>query len=191
MYLHRETGLVYLASPRTASQATADALQNQAGFVMEGDHHIGFRHAKYRGGPLEGVSVATTVRYHPDAMVSWWHFMKRPTPLGEAFLDVLWQMQYFPEASRWWAFHDDYCDRVLRYENLDEDLNRWLAEHGLDPVRVPRKNVTPHRQGMHWSRVFDRRSAGHLDKRFGDEIRRYGYPSVVDEWLEERKRWNE
>jgi hypothetical protein len=190
MYWHRESGLVYLAHPRTASISTRTALIEQAGFQAVGGHHAGWLRNKavpiVSGITLEHwdgrvTSAATTVRYHLDALVSWWFHKGRTGPLDREFVAHLAGGSWFPIRDEWWGLHRHTADTVLRYENLDEDLNRWLAEHGLDPVRVPQP-LSPRRarDPAHYRSFVDRETARYIDERYGKEMDVMRYPRAVE-----------
>jgi hypothetical protein len=178
MYWHPEHRLLYLAGPRTASRSTGEALVEQAGFVEVGGHH------DTAPGPALARSIATCVRYHPDALVSWWHFRRRPIPFGREFVELLMtnHAHLFPDRRRLWALHLNESTNaaaslfVFRYEGGPEaHVNEWLAESGLDPVALP---TTPPKHRLDWKAFMDDETARWLDETFRDEMQAFGYAPV-------------
>lgn len=186
MYYHAGARLVYLAGPKTASRATGRALV-KAGFERR-RHHAGPRD-DYGGDPIpfEECEVATTVRDHFDALLSWWYSQtfrpggrKPGEEIDVAYLDRVLATPYFPRRGEWWGLHRYDADVLLRYENLDTELGTWLLRHGIRPVDLDRTNVSKDR-----SAPEDRIRSGWRElpgpvrtevlTRFYDEIRELGY----------------
>lgn len=154
MYVHRDTGLVFLANPRTGSRATARALLG-IGFQLVGDHHsnTGADRERAFAMVIEGLFPVpdgreherilkpfSTVRDLRTVLESWGRHLKRPE-LSHG--DVLDRMPgNLPMVAGWesWTMfpHAQASDRLLRYENLEADLNELLDEHGLGPVKLER-----------------------------------------------------
>lgn len=134
MYVLRrpEGHLVYLANPRTGSRATARALEG-LGFVMLGSHHSGFESPETPVGPV--ASIATTVRDEEETLESWCR--KLDCTMTELLLGKLgvqraiiagWDEGLFP--------HEPYAETVLAYEDLENELNDWLARFDFGPVEL-------------------------------------------------------
>ena len=187
MYIHEKHKLIYLASPKTASVATKQALIHQAGFVFHNQpfasHHAGpkgislGRMAEYEIDGIEEYSVATTIRNHWDTAVSWWFYNHQNVPFGKSFIEQgLWKNNsvYFPVENEWWAVHGN-ADTILRYERLEMDLNKWLTAHSVSPVKLALDNETQQRRGLPYQFVMDQETNKYITNRFGDEIGKYGY----------------
>lgn len=186
MYYHERARLVYLAHPRTASTATAEALK-RVGFTrpVPGGHHA---ELYYPQSPVTEETrsewtVMTTVRNHWDAAVSW-----AAQRNASAQCDVLpWPRSLFVEAldpqhNSWvrkrqlyWK-HLRHADIVLRYETLAEDLKHVLSIAGLYMPFLARDNISRSRHwGAHYSLYFDNETRDLIGLRFRDEIRRLNY----------------
>lgn len=176
MYIHRKKRLVWLANPKTASQSTADALVNQAGFERASrNHHDGLTKPADKGQYV----VATTVRNHFDAVVSWWFHYNQQRPLDAEFIDHIYKSAYFPIFDQFWGLHAPASQVILKYERLDEDLNDWLHTHGLPTVELPHMGVSKPRRGMPAKLFIDKQTAKYIRDRFRDEMERYGYGRLL------------
>lgn len=179
MYVHEGAKLVYLAAPRTASQATAAALQ-AIGFVkpVPGDHHSQL----FTAGPVTPKNrwewqVFTVVRNHWDTAVSWVFAKHQGSPPA-------WTRDTFKSAladNPWvgphtlWHLHDLDADHVLRFENLSDHLAALLAAHGLPAPELPRKNVSRGRWHSDHRVYFTAESRRYITERFSREILALGY----------------
>jgi hypothetical protein len=145
MYVHDATGLAYLANPRTASRATAQALEG-VGFRMVGSHHSGpeaLYGDKYVMALLDRDSrFFTTVRDLLDTIGSWGRHLGMAEGLSDGTVLARVLAQQLPIIEGWepWTLfpHARVADRLLRYEHLDAELNALLAEYGLGPVTLER-----------------------------------------------------
>jgi len=173
MYFHKAAKVVYLAHPRTASTSTAEALL-AIGFEQLGEHHstidLRFNDRQWR--------VFTVVRNHFDAAVSWaLRRTKGKRPITPQVLE--WALT--PPVNRWlpgdtmWHLHSDVADEILYYEDVDEELNQFLARADLPPVTLDRKNESTGRDGKHYSEFFDNASRWYVENRFAQEMRRFEY----------------
>lgn len=190
MYIHRAAKLVYLASPRTASYATADVLVEQLGFEgpERGEHHrrldmkaavaCGLRDREGDAPPFApGWIVFTTVRHHFDAFVSLWFHWSQPTPFGEQFVEHSWKNQQvlFPFKNQLYGLHHPVCNRILRYERLSADLNGLLGQHGFKPIKLPWKNDGVRRKKTPYQAICDQQSIEYIKRRFREEMRQLNY----------------
>lgn len=173
MYIHTRADLIYLAHPRTASQATRDALF-ELGFIQHNDHHSRLPSRMQTG----DYSVATTVRNHFGALVSWWHATHRKYVLGPDYIDKLFTAEptYFPVKNRMWAFHAPSAGTILRFESLLADLNSWLDAGGLPTVdEIPRVNVTDQKHGAPYTAFVPQPLVAYVRIHFREEMEEYGY----------------
>lgn len=164
-YVHREERLVYLAHPRTASVATAEALK-RVGFKQLQDHHA----LVIPDGPY---TVFTTVREHKDALASL-YAMRRVfwDRHGQDPNDPSWVIHEIDEGSlshvvgphRLFPF-TERATRVLRFEQLDQDID--LIIPGLE---IPRTNITKGPKP-----VFDPQMQAWIETYFHQERRELGY----------------
>ena len=188
MYLHEETGIVYLASERAASRSVAKALQS-IGFKQEGAHHDG----PDQGYELiPGQPVITTIRNHWDAMVSWWYNLRmyeketRPT--------LIWltrhvsRNRYLFRPGSMWRHAQIPGAVAVRFERLDEDLNRVLRTFGLPQVDIPEVGVSHERERRHYSTYYDSETRLFVRWAFGPEIERFDYDFEEDPpWHKEER----
>lgn len=182
MYLHDDRRLVYLANPRTASMATADALMT-----------VGFRHVSpYPHSPrnthharlysvqcpIEDDDVAdwtviTTVRNHWDCAVSW---MPRPPEGGRKWRVEEFQTRltnrYIPGDQMF--MHADQADVIWRFETLQDDMTRTLRDHDLPMPDLTWNNWSEWR-GAPFQSYYSGRTRQYLADRFAGEIARFGY----------------
>jgi len=190
--------LLYLCTPHTASYATTQALEKIEGAVVLDYKHVGlpeieagdFRLVKVRRGDefktlfkaerdaktfllppslyTRRETVMSTMRNPYDLVATWWALDRYGFSTLTAFITEL-EDQRFAEL--------DYLvrqgSRVLRYEHLDDDLNAALADVGLEPVEIPRSNVTPDKRP--WREYYDRESLDAVNARFDPLFDRYGY----------------
>jgi hypothetical protein len=130
MYVHAEKCLAYLANPRTASRATAAALQ-KIGFEMVGSHHSGFG-TEGRG----SISAFTTVRDEAEMVASWARHLNCTL---EEVAEILPRQRHIIDGWTTGLFpHLRHADIVLNYRSLDDDLNDLLVRRGLPPVVLER-----------------------------------------------------
>jgi hypothetical protein len=193
MYVHERARLIYLAHPRTASRSTVRALSMQ-GFVHVGrEHHdrlsAGYAPEKMSTRPAlrEALDeflvwkergswdVATTVRHHVDALVSWAFYLNSaPVP---SFLEYLTdrEAKYFPEPDSLWSLHGTVSNTILRFEDLEADLTDWLIGRGLQHVRLPYENAGTRRRGRPWQEVATEEFTSAVVERYGDEMKGLDY----------------
>lgn len=181
MYINKDAKLIYLAHPRTASVATSATLRKVGFKKLEppSDHHSQLWD---QGTPVTPENrhewvVFTTVRNHWDAMISWAFKKYRQEPKEwntEVFDRVFKGNRWITEDRLWWL-HLDEADVVLRYENLQEDFNSLLREHGIDPPVLVRENIGRERNGRPYWIFYDRETKLYIYEKFKDEIHRLDY----------------
>lgn len=135
-YVHKDAGLLFLANPRTASRATAKALQG-IGFVKIGQHH----HYDQTLSINRQRLTFSTVRSIPDTLCSWRRWLRRPEASLVVVLELILNTQrgMVPGWESWTLFpHAEHSDVLLRYEQLETDLNRLLYDNGLPAVELER-----------------------------------------------------
>jgi hypothetical protein len=182
--------LIYLALPHTASMVTVQTLVTLEGAlgqeVTRVNHHATRAEARVKRPDLfSGDEVAVSVVRHPcDLLVTWWlrHLIRLSThkksprpPTFEHFLKMpeeeisAYSPSYLKAGRMYWMDADEY----LRYENLQEELNRTLNRFDLPSVALPRRNVT--RNKRPWQEYYDEDVFAAVRERFGDEAERFGY----------------
>lgn len=179
MYYRYDPDLLYLAHPRTASRATAQALQTWAGFNRyptsdEADipHHATVDET---GVMTRDYTVFTAVRNPWAAVVSWYRLVHNP---GQNFVPE-WLDAFREDCSpylvdgRLWELHRPAADVVLRFETLEQDLNDLLWAHGLDPLKLPR--VSDHDDEYQYPEYYTVEMREAVGEMFADEIDELGY----------------
>lgn len=192
---------LYLCTPHTASESTSRALQEIEGSLLLEHKHVqmvqiqkgmfrkvsvrrgsGFEvlyerrkeGATYMLGPdlLTGREVVMSAIRNPyDMVATWWQLDRR----GFQTLADFVSGQTDPRFSEL-----DYLvkqsSRVLTYERLQSDLDAVLQDVGMEPVLLPKLNVTPGKRP--WREYFDSDAIEAVNERFGHLFEQYGYERV-------------
>ena len=172
MLISHKLGMVYLASPKTASKATRQLLVEDFGFEKRDGHHDPLIEH-----PGPDWLVFTAIRNHWDAWVSWFFFSgARGLPFGvawiERFMERHWK--YFPVAGEMWGLHAQTADRIMRFETIEQDLAGVLRQ----PIVLPKVNLGAARTAtkkQHYSSHYDEATREFVAARWKHEIERYGY----------------
>ncbi len=181
MYYHRKARVVYLANPRTASQATAAAFLT-VGFekAKPGDHHSRL----FEVGPVTPANrddwVFTTCRNHFDAAVSWVfakHQGEPPEWNVDAFRNALEGNPWVGPDTLWHRhpFNSEVVDEFFRFESLEDDLARMLPPRGVAVPELRRINLSPDRNGAPYQFFYSPESRAYVAERFKTEIAAFGY----------------
>lgn len=146
MYVHRKAKLCFLASPRTASRAVRNALTQPAiGFTQVGAHHDG----PDQGHDMQGLTPFCVVRNHWDTTVSWWYnarmHRKEPKPSMEWIAGHYSKNRGYFWPGRMFLFRTVPGIILLRYENLQTELNTILQARDLPEVVLPKFGVSEDR----------------------------------------------
>lgn len=162
---------IYLAHPRTASQATGQAIIAMGGKKV-GSHHGG---TKTRPFPINSV-LLTTVRNPYDVAVSWVFGRHKGTTYPEKI-----PLNHFKEAlenNRWvitgsnnpifWHTRKRGV-HIVRYESLQSDLEAIFPS-----IELPEISRSP-RFGRHYSNFYTDETRDYVTDLFGVECRRFGY----------------
>ena len=182
MYVDAEARLLFLAHPRTGSNAVVAALETRYEFAPNGSHHSRLRSGSDIG---PGWLVLVGVRNHFAAMCSWLRLMRAhwtEPKVDAAFVDHVLnggaRTYTTVVPGRLWGLHlDGIEDRLngarlwlLHQERLQCDLDRALSEHGTPTVRLECDNGRPPYQEL----VTDagRRA---VEREWGAEMAELGY----------------
>lgn len=195
MYFHKEARLIYLAHPRTASMATANALKSIGFEKCGGNHHIRLWD---RCSPLpERLSdpipygenlvteenrnewyVFTTIRNHYDAVISWvfrrWRGRVKHGFEVKHFVEALDHNGWVGENSLW-SLHSYDVDHIMRYENLQKEFDSVLRLGGLPKTIIEPYNVSEGRKGRHYRDLYIEETKEYVYHRFMDEMLMFGY----------------
>lgn len=177
--------MLWLATPRTASTVTRDALL-KAGGEHIGGHHCGLERSGGRwlivGGSGEqfgehkGEPVVTTIRNPYDLLVTWWLRHRHKADEWQSFPNYITTYNRKPSFARngRLLYHAPTADILVRYENLDVELPAALKECGIEPIMLTeRKNDTPDKAD--WRSYYYPAAVEAANRRFGAEIKQYGY----------------
>lgn len=194
MYVHPEAKVGYYAHMRTGSTATKEWLLAR-GFVKVKGHHEppwGWRRKPHQGivhnnrwwwnQPQWEYQFYATVRNHYDICLSFKYWMKYEGEITDGWLDEYMYTRYrhlYCAHVLYPAFEFIPMCRTLYYENLRNDVNWMLTNHGLDPVTKPeareRANETkgkPHGSYREHLSLVERMV---IERRFRWEMKQYGY----------------
>ena len=155
--------LLYLATPRTASVATCEALATLPNAIKPRNHHAELDDFPEYGGEL----IITTVRNHWDTVATWWLLNLRRISLYN-FIDQYNHSHYARDNKLFWL-HEKVVQRVLKYENLEIDLADVLGQE----IKLPRLNITEGKK--HWINHYSREAYEKVWAHFHEEITYYGY----------------
>lgn len=190
---------IYLATPHTASISTTKALAGIEGSVASDLHELkdidlgprkfpgGTHHAELFGLQRQTpeyftgreISV-TTIRNPYDLIVTWW-FRQRRNLIEEWGREVTFREYveivdentpggpYIRKGRIFWH----KVDEILRYESLQEDLNRFLERFELPRVELVPANVTTDKGP--WQSHYDDGIRSIAERRFGQEAKEHGY----------------
>lgn len=181
MYVSRRYRRAFLAHPRTASRSVRDALKayGNLDFRDVGDHHSG--PPQFHADRCEYFCV---IRNHWDAVASWFFNAntapKSGPPITEEWCATYFRshQNYFRPGTLWWFTQEVPSVRILRFENLENDLRAYLKQAGvpdeLQP-KLPHVGKSRHRDGRKPIELFTEHARKYVEWIFGDEIRRFGY----------------
>lgn len=176
MYFHKDSNVIYLAFPRTASKATSSALSTQAGFSRSPNHHGRLWQAESFYPINNDTLVLTTVRNHFDWFVSY-AFMVHRIPLTVKVLSDMSSTRLTYIDTEGWLFdyHRLQATHVARFEHLEEDVNKFLSIRGIRPVRIRLQNYSKSRKFRHYSEYYNSETRAFIEDKFGKEMEELGY----------------
>lgn len=133
-YINRNTNQVYLATPRTASRATATVLRDH-GFERCGGHHCQLKTVIERNEVERSeLDVATTIRDPSEIMLS---FARRYTMKNRTYNGVindLIENNSWIEKGNIANRFTGVADTIFRYEDdLDKQISNWIGKQ----VKLP------------------------------------------------------
>lgn len=183
MYVSQQEKIIYLANPKSASQATSGALcRNLVDMRRFGPHH---NYPNQAANATLGYDpedpewlVITNVRNHFDAIVSWHFHYQAGMPFSAEFVDTLpvsVLKSYFPRKDSLWHLMCQHANRVVHMESLEPELNAVLAERGLGPIAVPVAHASEARQGRPYQEFYDEETRERVEEVYGEEMALYGY----------------
>ena len=179
---------ICLAEPRTGSRAVRDALLKLDGSYKVGSHHIGmdaimnYRMLQHR--KRSRYTTFCTVRNPADIMTTLWVQLPERERKLETFAEYIrrWGVK---KPDPFFFKHAKTADRVIRYENLQEELNSLLHSTGAPAVKLD--VVGPTADKVPWFRYYTPPDLRYMITNF-PEIGRWGYTDVIYQQIEAIKR---
>ena len=155
MWILPEKKMCFLANPKTASSAMGNTLHS-LGFQTMGDQHCVPENSGWRHWPViskDDWTVFCTVRSHMEVLVSWYlHNTAKPSApyFGFTFESFLynwvanpkWFRTREPKRAQMYWERNPLCNVILRYETLQADFDKLLADHDLPATQMQRHNVS-------------------------------------------------
>ena len=176
MYVIPDWKFCFLASPRTGSKAVAKVLVEKYGATLIGSHHTNPKDHPDYGMDRDWV-ICSGVRNHWDAMVSWWFKIERRgrmLPLADFLVRFCANNPNFVQDNKLWKRNEQYINKLLRYEQLNADLDYALVSAGLPPVDLP-VVVDSARDGRPYQVFYKDDTAAWVAQYFKEEIEKYHY----------------
>jgi len=193
MDIHFDKRIVFLHHQCVGSTATVPLLRAR-GFDPLGGHHDSpwvlrpYKSHDYRRWWIsrpEDFYYVFTVRNPFDAILShWWQWTEGGGDrVSVEFLNdfMVRGIKYFPNRGRMFRFYWERLPgmkRVLRYENLEDDLALFFFSQGLMPLQegeMQRKNVTPGKPTEHKASYFTSGAIDWINRYHDDELKALGY----------------
>jgi hypothetical protein len=128
-----------LGTPKTGSTCIHHALGAIPRAKVFNQHLRRFVLIEENMGPYQGEHTFLVVRNVYDLMVSWW--LRSRTGMSLAEYRATYDNKHFVEDGRlFWLVEDGM--EILRYENLQQELDAVLARLGIEPRPLPFLNAT-------------------------------------------------
>lgn len=192
---------IFLATPYTASQAVVRALKELPGAFAAYDKRRGIgHHARLaqikevaKGRLMGNEQVIVAVRNPYDILVSWYlrnlthlqmlHLCKvkgiKGDPSLRDFVELWLDLDMPPYLSGKRVFYHAsdgghaVSRKIVRYEDLDNNLNAALRACNVPHVKVGRENATPGKE--HWSSYYDTETYAFVNEHLRDDFVEFGY----------------
>ena len=181
--------LVFIAHPRTASRSIRDTLKRIGAKEAAGHHPIAPKILENE--KALGASVGCVIRNPFDLLVSWYYQAeisrirgvrcaspKRPQDppspvvprtfnswLKDSLEKKVWKNGLF--------FGLEFCDHVMRFENLQEDFNLWMKKCGMRDRKLG--HVGNSERSERYIRHYDEVSRLLVENHFSAELEVGGY----------------
>lgn len=163
----------FLAMPRTGSKACGNALKAQGAVSYGGHHTIDMLGTLVQDGDL----IMSTTRNHFDWFVSFWYLNGCPGKF-EHFVPTTCEESEWIKRTRdmsrcelFWNYAP-LCNVILRYENLDKDINEAMSKFGFPKLTLKQEGQKKPRPFQTYYRPA---TIQYVIRHFGDELTKYGY----------------
>ena len=167
---------MYLCEPHTASRSTRDALMTlETSRETSTYHHINVARALHNHYlTLEQAReyfFFTTIRNPHDLLVTKWFVSNHQR--HDFFKFIRGHVKTMKEDTLFWRFHRE-VNTFIRYERLEEGLNKILSRLGAPSVQLPYKKEYKTEGKGKWRDEWSARMARWAREHYPD-IDRYGY----------------
>lgn len=156
--------LLFLAHPRTASNAIRNALLNYSGAELIYGHHARFTTAQVQD-VYRGERVVSVVRNPYTCLVTWWIRQARDRGHKTSLAEFIrtYEGPFFTYDGLLF-YHVPYSHTVIRYEDgIEEGFRSIGVEIDLKPSNVTKLKGD-------WRSYYDREALIAVRDRFGAEI---------------------
>ena len=119
--------------------------------------------------------TVSTVRNPFDLLVSWWLIIGERQGYSN-FGDFITNCRDPFMVRREKLFYFLETDYILRFENLEEDLNNVLRKHRIRTIKLPHYNATEDKK--HFTQYYNDVTRSLVIARFSAEIERFGYGCI-------------
>jgi hypothetical protein len=171
---------LFLAERRCASRVLSDVLMSQLGSEFVSPHHASYS---------EVVDSCSTMRLFPEFSSQEYvpfSVVRNPADIlvtmhkSNSFQEYMRHMSYSQNCMFFQHVHA--ADAVLRYENLERDLNDFLRGQGAPEVTIPRKEEYVTGLKNPWPSYYEEKDIDFILSVF-PEIARWGYTDIIrQEW---------
>lgn len=140
-----------------------------------------YDHRPHKRSPLQEVPevfqgtelVFSVIRNPYDYMASRYARMEKTEPFA-GFVRSYQGKPYIEQGKIYYHLPD--CQRILRYENLQRELNALMAELGLPEVPLERHNETQGKKA--WRTYYSPEAFAAVNERFGEEFSQFYKPET-------------
>lgn len=165
---HNGKKLHYLAMPRTASRACRDA------FIAAGCEKVGGHHG-YKSEVIRDGYIITTVRNHWDWFASFFNHNKACTDFRQFVRSTINESGHIKRDGNtcrlFWKYAP-HATHLLRYETLQDDLNRVCEEIGFPQIQL---NQVGDAKPQDYREYYNRSTRNLVYRKFRDEMENFGY----------------
>lgn len=170
---HGDKRAHFLAMPRTASKACAEAFKDLGDVTFDEHHSIKDFDQLVKPGDL----VMSTIRNHWNWFTSFWHLRGCPDRFDRFVPKLCRESEWIDrnptctECRLYWKYAP-ISSVILRYESIESDMNAALISHGFPTVALKQTGAKKPRP---YQTYYKSQSREYVRQLFGAEINRYGY----------------
>lgn len=171
---------IFLAERRCASRVLSDVLMSKYGSEFVSPHHASYSEVVDSRPALQLFPQYSSQEYLAFSVV------RNPADIlvsmhkSNSFQEYMQHISY--SQSGLFFQHVHAADVVLRYENLEHDLNAFLRGRGAPEVTIPYKEEYVTGLKNPWPSYYEERDIDFILSVF-PEIERWGYTDIIrQEW---------